>query len=181
MDDVGKEHREAGRRREEVEQSKSSEKGAEEALINERNLLRTLIDNLPDFIYFKDEKSRFVVGNIAVARLMGVSAPDKLLGKTDFDFYPREMAERYYADELEIVRSGQPLLGREEQVTDQTTGERKWLLTSKVPLRDAHGKIVEIVGIGRDITERRKAEEALRAANQQLEAAISNYRQLSNS
>jgi diguanylate cyclase (GGDEF)-like protein/PAS domain S-box-containing protein len=115
---------------------------------------------LPDLIYAKDTESRFVIGNIAVARLMGAT-PDELLGKTDFDFYPQELAKQYYADEQEIIRSGQPLINREEPLMDQLTGRKGWLSTTKVPLRNSEGKIVGIVGIGQDITERKRAEEKL--------------------
>jgi PAS domain S-box-containing protein len=137
-------------------------KQAEEALAGERNLLRTLIDNLPDHIYVKDTESRFVIANATVGRILGVTSPEEVIGKTDFDFHPQELAEQYYADEREIIRSGQPLVNREEPVVDQTTGDREWLLTTKVPLWDNHGEIVGLVGISRDITERKKAEEELR-------------------
>ncbi len=141
---------------------------AEEGLAEERNLLRTVIDNLPDIVYAKDTESRFVIGNIAVARLIGTTTPDELLGKTDFDFYPQELAAQYYANEQEIIRSGQPLVNREEPFMDQVTGERGWLSTTKVLLRDGHGKIVGLVGIGRDITERKRAEEEVRRLNEGL-------------
>ena len=135
---------------------------AEAALVLERNLLRTLVENMPDRIYAKDTQSRFIFGNLAVARFMGAATPEDLLGKTDYEFFPPEFAQRYFADEQAVVRSGQPLIGREEPVTDATTGEVRWLLTTKVPLRDAEGNVTGIVGIGRDITERKRAEEALR-------------------
>ena len=80
---------------------------AEASLAYERNLLRTLIDNMPDCIYVKDSESRFLVANAGVAHLMGVGGPEQLLGKTDFDFYPRELAQRYRDDELTILRDGQ--------------------------------------------------------------------------
>ena len=145
-------------------------KQAEEKLAEEHNLLRTLIDNMPDYIYVKDAESRFVTGNIAVARGMGAETPDEFIGKTDLDFYPEELAARYYADEREIIGSGQPLTDREEFNVDPA-GNRRWFSTTKVPLRDSHGNITGIVGISRDITRRRQAEEALRAANQQLQAS----------
>ncbi len=146
-------------------------KRAEEVLAEEHNLLRSLIDNLPDSIYIKDTRSRFVIGNIEVAHRVGVTSPDEFIGKTDHDFYPEELASKYYADEQEVIRSGRPLVSREEQVVNQTTGETIWNLTTKVPWRDSHGKIVGVMGIGRNITERKQAEEALEAANQQLQAS----------
>ena len=143
-------------------------KQAEDALAEERNLLRTLIDNLPDLIYAKDTESQFILGNIAVAHLMGATTPDELIGKTDFDFYPQELAAQYYADEQEVIRSGQPMINREEPLVDLVTGRKGWLSTTKVPLRDSNGKITGLVGIGRNITERKRAEEELRKSNQEL-------------
>jgi PAS domain S-box-containing protein len=144
-------------------------KRAEEELAEERNLLRTLIDNLPDYIYAKDTESRFVLGNIAAAREVGVTTPDKMLGKTDFDFFPEELAARYYADEQVIFRSGLPLVNREEPAIDHA-GNRLWVLTTKVPLRDSQGQIVGLVGMNRDITERKQRAEEIRQRTAQLEA-----------
>jgi len=89
-------------------------KQAGEELAQERNLLRSLIDNVPDFIYVKDVQSRFLLTNPALARLIGAATPDELLGKTDFDFFPQELATKYYADEQAIFQSGQPVLELEE-------------------------------------------------------------------
>jgi PAS domain S-box-containing protein len=141
----------------------------EEALAEEHSLLRTLIDNLPDHIYVKDTKSRFTLCNVAVAHGVRAATLEELVGKTDFDFFPKELASRYYADEQEIIRSGQLLVNIEEPTTDRA-GKSIWFSTTKVPLRDSHGKIVGIVGMGRDITERKKAEEQLKTINQQLKA-----------
>ncbi len=149
-------------------------KQAEEKLEKERNLLRTLIDNLPDYIFIKDAASRFVINNIAHLGALGATTQDEVVGKTDFDIFPRELAAQYYADEQEVVRSGQPLGNQEEPVMDQTTGDRKWLLTTKVPLRDSHGKIVGLVGIARDITVLKSAEEEIRRLNRYLESIIDN-------
>ena len=146
---------------------------AEEGLAHEHNLLRTLIDHLPDLVYFKDVESRFVVANEAVARLMGAPSYEALLGKSDFDFYPRDLAERYYHDECAIMKSGQPLISREEPCVDRE-GNQHWLSTTKVPIRGAQGEIVGVVGIGRDITRRRQVEEALLEALQRFEAVVAN-------
>ncbi|MCS6851140.1 MAG: response regulator [Gemmataceae bacterium] len=133
---------------------------AEEALAKERNLLRTLMDNLPDFVFVKDRHSRFLTSNLAHMRVLGVAGLRDLQGKTDFDFFPRPLAEQFYADEQHVIRSGQPLVNREEHVTDPE-GRPLCLLTSKMPLRDTQGNIIGLVGICHDITERKRWEEAL--------------------
>ncbi len=141
-------------------------KRTEEALAEERNLLRTLIDNLPDFIYVKDTESRLVLCNTAARRVLGVKTPDEFIGKTDFDFYPQKLAAQYYADEREVFRSGQALTNREEPLMELASNRRGWLLTTKAPLRDSRGKIIGIVGIGHDISERKQAREALRESEE---------------
>ena len=93
-------------------------KRMEEALVHERTVLRTLIDNLPDNVFVKDTESRFLICNLADARLMRAKTPDEIIGKTDFDFFPRELATSYYDDEQEVMRSGQPLINREERTID---------------------------------------------------------------
>jgi PAS domain S-box-containing protein len=127
-------------------------KRAEESLAQERNLLRTLIDYLPDCIYIKDTQGRFLTANLATARLMGVATPNDLLGKSDWDFYPPELAAQYRADEEELLQSGQPLLDKDEPHFDANS-VRSTVFTTKVPLKDDRGKIVGLVGISRDIPE----------------------------
>ncbi|HRV92572.1 MAG TPA: PAS domain S-box protein [Anaerolineae bacterium] len=144
-------------------------KQVELALTEERRLLRTLIDSLPDSIYFKDTQSRFIIGNQAVARLMGAYSGEELVGKTDFDFFPKDLAAIYYADEQAVVQSGQPLVGKEEPVIN-ALGERRWLSTTKLPLLDQSGRVTGLVGIGRDITQHRELEEALYQKTAELEA-----------
>jgi two-component system, sensor histidine kinase and response regulator len=133
-------------------------KRAEERLAEERNLLRTLIDSLPHYVYIKDTEGRFVLDNIADARAMGASSPEEVIGKTDFDFYPREQADQYLSDDMQVIRSGQPLLNIEEVVSNKN-GEQEWILTSKWPLHDSHGQIIGLFGIGIDLTERKRAEQ----------------------
>ncbi|HUW20077.1 MAG TPA: ATP-binding protein [Sedimentisphaerales bacterium] len=145
-------------------------KQAENALAQERNLLRTLIDNLPDFIYIKDSESRFTACNAAVSNFMGAATPGELMGKTDFDYYPREQAAEYYADEQEVIRSGRSLLDKVEPNAG-STGKVRWILTSKLPLRDSRGKTVGIVGISRDVTELKEAEKRLQEAKEAAEFA----------
>jgi PAS domain S-box-containing protein len=131
-----------------------------DALAHERNVLRTMIDLIPAFIYAKDAQSRFTACNELVARRMGAT-PEELIGKTDFDFFPREMAEKFFSDEQALIQSGKPIIGLEEVAFDKTCGMNRVILTSKMPLRDADGNLTGLVGTGFDITERKAAEERL--------------------
>lgn len=142
----------------------------ENDLSAEQEMLRTLIDNVPDLMYVKDSNSRFVVANAAVARKMGAATPQELLGKSDFDFYSQEIAAPFYKDEQSLIQSGQALLAREETCLGHDGGLTH-LLTTKVGLRNRDGRIVGIVGIGRDITERKRAEAEMEKARSAAELA----------
>lgn len=130
------------------------------AVVGEGDMLRVLIDNLPDLIYVKDVNGRFLLANVAVSRVMGAKSPRDLLGKNDFDFHPKELASRYHEDEQKIIRSGTPLLSRQEECRDPA-GNLMHLQTTKIPLRDAAGKVTGLVGIGRDVTQRVAESQAL--------------------
>jgi two-component system, sensor histidine kinase and response regulator len=136
---------------------------------SERALLRTVIDNIPDFIYAKDVSGRFLVANTAVARNLGMT-PDQLLGKHDFDLFPHEVAKSFHDDEQALIRSGQPLVDREEIVTD-AGGQPHDFLTSKIPVVDERGRVTGLVGIGRDITLRTRMLAEMRAAREAAETA----------
>jgi PAS domain S-box-containing protein len=138
-------------------------------LAAERHLLRTLIENMPDAIYAKDTESRYILVNQAMAAGVNMS-PAQLLGCTVFDCYPPEQARHFFDDDREVMRSGRALIGREEVALDRSTGGQRWMLTTKVPLRDGEGRIVGIVGISRDIGELRRVQE-LRVAKERAEAA----------
>ena len=133
----------------------------EQALARERSLLRGIIDSLPALIYAKDTQSRFIACNTLVAQYMGTT-PAEAIGKTDFDFYPREMAEGFFADEQSLMRSGQSLIEREELVLNRSTGDVRHFATTKVPFHDQSGNIIGVIGIGRDVTERKRADEQIR-------------------
>jgi PAS domain S-box-containing protein len=140
----------------------TEQKQMEEALAKERNLLHTLIDSSPELIYVKDIESRFLLANKAVLQSMGLTSLDELVGKTDFDFHPKHLAEQYYEAERPVIESGQPMINRQEIIIDQGTGASKWLLSSKVPFRDGQDNIAGLVGLNRDITELKQTERTLR-------------------
>ncbi len=135
-------------------------KRAEEDLRIERALLRTLVDHLPVAVYVKDTAGRKTLVNRMDVRNLGVASEAELLGKTDFDILPREQAERFRQDELHVMQTGEPMLNRDEFIT-RPDGTAAWVLTSKVPLHDATGRVTGLVGIGMEITEQRKAMEQL--------------------
>jgi PAS domain S-box-containing protein len=137
------------------------------AALSEANmLLQALMDNMPDQIYFKDTQSRFIRNSRSQADLLGLNDPAEVVGKTDFDFFPH--AARAYAEEQEVMRSGKPLVDLEEWVV-WPVGQETWVSTTKAPLRNSEGKTIGIFGISRDITERKRAEQAIRQLNTDLE------------
>jgi PAS domain S-box-containing protein len=144
---------------------------AEEALSQARCLLRALMDNLPDSIYFKDAGSRFLRINQALTTSFGLTDPGQAIGKTDFDFFTEEHARLAYADEQEIIRTGQPLVGKEEKETWRD-GRVSWVSTTKMPLRDKGGKIIGTFGVARDITKLKLAEAALRESEQRFRTFV---------
>jgi PAS domain S-box-containing protein len=136
----------------------SERKEAQEALRRESGLLHALMNNIPDAIYFKDTEGRFTRVN-QHAPYRGNKAPEEVVGKTDFDFFVEEHARAAYEDEQRVIRTGIPILDKEEKET-YTDGSMTWLSTTKVPVFDDEGRVTGIVGISRDITERKRAEEA---------------------
>jgi len=134
------------------------QKEAELKLTAERNLLRTVIDNLPDCIYAKDVRMRKIMVNAGDLKNTGYQAEAEVIGKTDFDLFPKDIAEAFFADDQAVLKTGQPVVNREEKVI-RPDGEVRWLLTTKVPWRDANGIIIGLVGIGRDITDKKHLEE----------------------
>jgi PAS domain S-box-containing protein len=138
---------------------------SEEALSQERYLLHALMDNLPDNIYFKDTASRFLRINKALTTSFGLSDPAQATGKTDFDFFTEEHAGPAYADEQEIIRTGRPLVAKEERET-WLDGRVSWSSATKMPFRDKEGTIIGTFGVARDMTKVKLAEEALRESEQ---------------
>src|SRR3569623_3486836 len=123
-------------------------------------LLESLMDMLPDSIYYKDRESRFSRVNRAGAASFGLGEPWHAIGRTDFDYFTDEHAAQAYRDEQEIVRTGLPLVNVEEKET-RPDGSVRWVSTTKMPLRDTAGKIVGTFGVSRDISQRKHFEEQL--------------------
>lgn len=144
-------------------------KRAEDTLAQERATLRTLIDNLPERVYIKDSNYRFVINNLADARGMGVDDPQLLVGKTDHDYLPHELADQYLIDDRLVIEVGTPVLNREEMYIDHTGGS-VWVLTNKVPLRDLQNNVIGLVAASMDITERKRMELAEREQRALAEA-----------
>jgi PAS domain S-box-containing protein len=121
-------------------------------LAEQKVMLRSLVEHIPDFIYIKDMDGRYVVDNAAHRGLVGVRSSEDILGKTVYDFYPRELADRFTADDKAVLAAGTPLINRSESVTDRR-GHKISVLTSKVPWRDESGKLIGLVCIGRNTGE----------------------------
>jgi PAS domain S-box-containing protein len=134
---------------------------AEEEAAFERHLLHSLLDTIPDSVYFKDARSRFLRVSRAMAERHGLGDPASVIGKSDFDIFTEEHARPAFEDEQEIMRSEQPVVGKEEKET-WPGREDQWVLTTKMPLRNPGGAVIGTFGLSHDITTRKRAEEALR-------------------
>jgi len=141
-----------------------------EQLKLDRDLLRMVIDNLPDYIYAKDKQGRFVLNNPAHARDLGAASPEELKGKSDFDFFPPELAAQFYTDEQKIIETGTPVINQEQYKArrNDKSGNKFWSVTSKVVWRDSQGKILGTVGVTRDIHQMKIAQEALHKSEEKL-------------
>jgi len=151
-------------------QQKAPRRRAEQKLSLERELVNALMEHTPDHVYFKDTESRFLRVSQAMAKWLGLDEPAQAIGKTDFDFFDLEHAEPARTDELKIMETGEPVVGIEEREV-WPDGRVTWVSTTKVPLRDRHGQIIGTFGTSRNITEHKRAEEALRLARFSLDSA----------
>jgi PAS domain S-box len=133
-------------------------------------LLFALLDQFRGGVYFKDLQGRFVLVNEILAKALKVTSPADAIGKSDFDFFTEEHAGQAFADELEVIRSGRPILDKEERET-WPDGRVTWASTTKMPLRKRDGQIVGTFGISRDVTESRQMREALIESEERLAQA----------
>ena len=130
---------------------------AARAAAGERLSLQALIDQLPDNLWIKDVESRFLIANQATADRIGAARPADLIGKTDFEVLPKDLAQKFFDDEQTVVRTGQSMIDIEEYVFDGS-GSKTWVLTTKAPLRNDADEIYGVAGISHDITERKLAD-----------------------
>lgn len=135
---------------------------------DDRTLLRALMQHIPDAIYFKDRDSRFLMISDAHARKFHLGNTAEAIGKTDHDFFSKAHADQALADEREVMRTGKPMVDIEEKET-WLDGSETWVSTTKMPLRATDGRIIGTFGISRDITERKRMQDALARRTLQLE------------
>ncbi len=138
---------------------------AEEAILHERALLRTLIDNLPATIYVKDSQCRKIVSNKADLDHIGYKLESEVIGKTDAELFSIVDGERGYKEDLAVIQSGIPLINQETNFID-SNGEPHWRLTSKIPFYDDNRRVQGLVGIGYDITDSKLTDEALKESEE---------------
>lgn len=140
-----------------------------EDLREKKKFLDALMMSTPDQIYFKDREHRFILLNEATAENLETTK-ENAIGKTDFDFFPEDLAEEYYEDEEEVMETGEPMVNKEE--VSSHGGEESWNFSTKVPIFDEDGEVIGVAGINRDITDRVKSKEELDGLEAQLEASL---------
>jgi len=142
-------------------------KDTEDALWLERNLLRSVIDNVPDFIFAKDTAARYILSNLAHTHFLLRNSPEELLGKSALDVFPPEIAASYHRDDLAVLESHAPILNKVE-LSQRPNGGESWLSITKVPLFNYRGAVTGVVSVARDITLQKQAQEALEQTNLEL-------------
>jgi len=139
----------------------------EKKLFYEKALLESLLNNIPDHIYYKDKKSRFIAVSESLAQWLGATGAGDMIGKTDFDYFTDEHAKRAYQDEQYVMKTGKLIEGKAEKET-HPDGRINWVSTTKIPRYDEVGNVIGILGISRDITEKKELEEKLKLRLEEL-------------
>ncbi|MDP4624736.1 MAG: PAS domain-containing protein [Akkermansiaceae bacterium] len=146
---------------------------AQHSLEMERNTLRVLLDSIPDSIYIRDPHGKYTVVNRALADLVGIKDPQEVEGKTPFDFFPKEDAEAFLAEDTKIMEAGKTVTSP-ARISRRANGEYRHLITTKVPVRNREGKVSGILGINRDVTEQERAREAVRRTEHRMQEIVDN-------
>ena len=153
-----------------INRDMTEQKTFELQLTEERDLLQTLMDNIPDTIYFKDKESRFTRVNRAMASVLGIYNPSECIGRTDFDYFSEEQAQDSYSDERAILETGIPLINKVEKIK-KNDKSIVWLSSTKIPLRNDDGEVTGLVGISRDVSSQELAKRSLQFAKEKAEEA----------
>jgi len=148
----------------------------QEELAKENYLMDALLNNIPEYIYFKDLESKFIKNSKSLANMFGFTDARAIIGKSDFDFFDDEHARPAFNDEQKIIKTGKPIINLVEKEVKKD-GSVSWVSTTKLPLKDQSGKIVGTFGISRDISEQMKAETELKERNEELLAQEEELRQ----
>lgn len=145
----------------------------QQILERERNMLRTLLDGIPDSIYVRDFAGHYMVVNRALANLVGCPDPKDVAGKTPYDFFPEEQARAYLEEDAKLMEGGEQIINP-ASILRNADGDVRHLVTTKVPVRDSDGRVFGIVGINRDVTEQERAREALRQTEHRMQEIVDN-------
>jgi sigma-B regulation protein RsbU (phosphoserine phosphatase) len=169
-----------------AETDRSDSQHQAEKLELENKMLRGVLDSMADNISIKDLKGRYIFDNSAHCRFLGATKTSEVVGKTVFDFLPPDIAAKFYAEDLQVLQSGEPLVRCVDSSVD-SAGNRVWMSVTKMPLRDDDGRLLGLVSATHDITARKDAEEQLaqyaeklREKNAQLEEDLETARELQN-
>jgi phosphoserine phosphatase RsbU/P len=157
-----------------------------ERLAFENKMLRAVLDSIPDNISIKDVKGRYIFDNSGHARFLGATDCSQVVGKTVFDFLPAKIAAKFHAEDLHVLRSGEPVVLSVDESVDRD-GNKVWMSVTKMRLCDQNGELIGLVSTTRDITARKNAEEQLakyanelREKNAQLQKDLETARELQN-
>jgi len=156
-----------------IKEDATQRKEAEDALERERRLLRTVIDTIPDQVFVHDRECKFVLNNLSDAHIIGVEDPAELIGKSDLDYYPPELALEFQANDREVMETGKPVIV-EDEPSIMRNGQRRWVSVIKVPLFDNQKNVIGLAGVARDVTKRKMAEDELYKARQMLQLVVDN-------